>query len=169
VDSCDECGFRYAELDVGLVADTIRSFAHRYGAELQGLDEPLCRQRPAPTVWSVLEYACHIRDVLLVQRDRAVRALVEDAPEFPPMHRDERVALARYADESLAGVSAQIVMAADLCAKVFAHLSADQLSRKLVYNYPQPTERDIAWLGRHTVHEGVHHLMDIRSVRARVS
>lgn len=169
VDSCDECGFRYAQLDTTAVADTIRSFGDRYAAELHGLDDSLARQRPAPTVWSVLEYACHIRDVLLVQRDRAVRALVEDRPEFPPMHREERVALAGYADESLPGVSAQIAMAADLCARVFAELSAEQLSRTLVYNYPKPTERDVAWLGRHTVHEGEHHLMDIRSVRARVS
>jgi hypothetical protein len=171
MDACAECGFRYDDLDVALIAETIRSFAGGYRAVLVdgGLDEQLARQRPAHDVWSVLEYACHLRDVLLVQRDRALRALVEDRPQFPPMHREERVVLAGYADESLDGVAAQIAMAADLCARVFDDLSPDQLRRTLIYNYPQPTERDVAWLGRHTVHEGVHHLMDVRAVRARLS
>ena len=34
-------------------------------------------------------------------------------------------------------------------------------SRRLLYNYPEPQEHDLAWLGRHTVHECEHHLVDI--------
>jgi hypothetical protein len=37
----------------------------------------------------------------------------------------------------------------------------EQLSRGCVYNYPTRVERDVLWMGRHTVHECVHHLLDI--------
>jgi hypothetical protein len=38
---------------------------------------------------------------------------------------------------------------------------SDDWQRRLVYNYPEPAERDLAWLARHTVHEGEHHLFDV--------
>jgi hypothetical protein len=44
--------------------------------------------RPEPEVWSALEYACHVRDMLLVQRDRAVLVQVEDRQSVACMHRD---------------------------------------------------------------------------------
>jgi len=37
------------------------------------------------------------------------------------------------------------------------------------YPWPAPAERDVAWVGRHTVHEGEHHLMDVRRVLAAVT
>jgi hypothetical protein len=109
-----------------------------------------------------------VRDVLLVQRDRAIAALVDVRPSFPLMHRDERVALAHYHAQSLETVAVQIGMAAELFALVFDGLDPSQLRRSLVYNFPEPTERDLAWLGRHTVHEAEHHLLDITSVLAGV-
>lgn len=171
MDSCAECGFRYDDLDVSQIATTIHSFAARYHSELVGigLDQSVCARRPEPAVWSVLEYLCHIRDVLLVQRDRAVWALAADRPTFPPMYREERVELLHYAQQPVEHVVTEVMLAAHLCATVFDGLSAEQLDRRLVYNYPTPTERDIAWLGRHTVHEGEHHLLDVRRVAARVS
>jgi hypothetical protein len=32
--------------------------------------------------------------------------------------------------------------------------------------WPEATERDLGWVGRHAVHEGEHHLMDVRRVLA---
>lgn len=166
---CAQCSFVYDDLDVGLLAEAIRSFGERYRTQLRSdtVEEPMVRRRPAPGVWSALEYACHVRDVLLIQRDRALLALVEHRPSFARMYRDERVELARYADEEPVTVADHLSMAAQLAATVYAGLSADQLRRPCVYNYPEPADRDVAWLGRHTVHEGEHHLLDVRSVLAR--
>jgi hypothetical protein len=37
-----------------------------------------------------------------------------------------------------------------------------------VYAYPERAERDILWIGRHTLHECHHHLLDIdRGLGAR--
>lgn len=164
MDSCTECGFDYADLATDRIAGTLTSLAWRYAERLSGVDDALLRRRPAPEVWSALEYACHVRDVMLVQRDRALCALVEDRPDFPRMHRDERVVLAKYAEESPADVLRQLEMAGQLIGTVFTGLSGEQYRRVLVYNYPEPAERDLAWLGRHAVHEGEHHLRDVEQV-----
>ena len=62
------------------------------------------RTRPGPRIWSALEYACHVRDVFLVLRERLYLALVEECPSFAPMYRDERASLARYGAEEPADV-----------------------------------------------------------------
>ena len=78
------------------------------------------------------------------------------------MYRDERAEVIRYAGESPGRVAHdQLGVAADLVAWVFSERSPDDWQRPLVYNYPEPVERDLAWLGRHTIHEGEHHLFDV--------
>jgi hypothetical protein len=174
VTTCDLCGFVYESVPVDALGGIVRGLGPRYREVLLGpagdgpVDERTARIRLEPEVWSVLEYACHMRDVLLVQRDRAIAALVDVRPTFSPMYRDERVELAHYASQGVETVTAQIDMAASLFALVFDGLGEAQLRRPLVYQFPQVAERDVAWLGRHTVHEGEHHLLDITSVRSRV-
>ncbi|HEY5251543.1 MAG TPA: DinB family protein, partial [Acidimicrobiales bacterium] len=129
----------------------------------------LVGMRPEPDVWSALEYACHVRDVWLVQRDRAILALVVDTPSYARMFRDDRTDLAGYQREDVTEVAGEVVMAANLMAKLFEGLDSDQLARPCIYNYPEPTERDVAWLGHHTLHEATHHRDDLHSVLARVA
>jgi len=170
VTACDGCGFRYEELPPEAIASTLRSFPQSYRQLLtDGTPDAVLRRRPHPSVWSALEYACHVRDVLLVQRDRAVLALVEERPSFPRMYRDERVEFAGYATESPEDVADHIDMATALVATVFERMSAGQLTRTFVYNYPTAAEHDLAWLGRHIVHEARHHLADVMSVLARLT
>lgn len=161
MDRCEECGFVYGDVDLDAVAARVESFGDRYRETFAGVREDLARIRPNPDTWSGLEYTCHIRDVLLVQRDRTVLAQVEDRPSFARMYREERVGLCRYADEPLTDVLDQLSMAAQLCATVFAAVTPDGWRRPLIYNWPSPAERDLSWLARHTVHEGEHHLMDV--------
>jgi S-DNA-T family DNA segregation ATPase FtsK/SpoIIIE len=33
-----------------------------------------------------------------------------------------------------------------------------------VYNFPEPSERTVVWLGQHTLHDAEHHLLDIETV-----
>lgn len=170
MDSCDQCGFVYGSIGAADIPDAMRALSIHFGDALLGTDVAgLIRMRPAPGVWSALEYACHVRDVWLVQRDRAILALVEDRPSYPRMFRDERTYLAGYQREDAVEVAGELVMAANLMAKLFEGLDTHQLARRCIYNYPDPTERDVAWLGHHTLHEGIHHLDDLHSVLARVT
>jgi hypothetical protein len=167
VTSCQECGFDYESVPVGDVAGRLRSYGSRYGEALAGVPDEVAARRPAPGVWSALEYACHVRDLLFVQRDRTVLALVQDCPQFPRMYRDERVDICAYGAQPAGTVAGQLGVGAELLALVFDHLRPDELERPLLYNFPDPTERDVAWMGRHTVHECEHHLGDVRGVLGR--
>jgi S-DNA-T family DNA segregation ATPase FtsK/SpoIIIE len=85
------------------------------------------------------------------------------------MYRDERVALAGYPEERPEEVARELLVAANLAGKVFERLSAEQARRLCIYNFPASTERNVAWLGAHTVHEASHHLRDVRSVLAQLT
>jgi DNA segregation ATPase FtsK/SpoIIIE, S-DNA-T family len=167
--ACAECGYVYEELPVREIAGTLRSFGHKYGDALGGASAVAASKRPRRDVWSALEYACHVRDVFLVQRERVVLAQVEDRPSFVRMYRDERVPLCGYSTSSLETVVDQLRMAAELCGSVFAGLQESSWSRTFLYNWPSTDAHDLAWLGRHTVHEGVHHLMDVGRVLTQVT
>ncbi|HXW38692.1 MAG TPA: DinB family protein [Acidimicrobiales bacterium] len=119
-------------------------------------------RRPAPEVWSPLQYACHVRDVLLAQRERAVQALVEDDPSFTPMYRDRRAELARYGDERPEVVAAHVRVAAHLFVWLFDGLDETARARPCVYNYPERKGRTVGWLLVHSAHEVVHHAGDVR-------
>jgi S-DNA-T family DNA segregation ATPase FtsK/SpoIIIE len=150
------------------VPDALRSYGPVY-AERLGRNEQLLRLRPSPEVWSALEYGCHVRDVLQVQRQRLALALVEDCPTFPPMGRDERVVNDRYNEQDPAVVAGELRAAADEIAEAFEALDDTGWSRSGIYNYPEPTERSMLWLAQHTIHECRHHLTDIDHVLAQTS
>jgi DNA segregation ATPase FtsK/SpoIIIE, S-DNA-T family len=154
-DRCEECGFVYGS--VNDAPGALRGLAERYR---QALPADPARRR-WPDVWSPLEYACHVRDVLLVQRDRLVVALVEDGPSFAPMYREQRVGITGYATETPGGALAGLEVAADLLARLLERLTPEQLARQCTYNYPEPRLVDVAWVAQHTVHEAEHHLADI--------
>jgi hypothetical protein len=115
VTRCDQCGFAYEEVAPDDVAGRLRAAPDRYRQSVANSSPQVVSTRPDPAVWSAIEYACHVRDVLLVQRDRAVVALVEDRPSFARMYRDERVALCGYGQQGMDDVLAQLAMAAELC------------------------------------------------------
>jgi hypothetical protein len=161
---CAECGFSYELVEPDAVPGRLRALRSGFSEELSGVGTVAVSRRPGPSVWSALEYACHVRDVLLVQRERMIVAQVEDVPSVARMHRDERVSLARYDAHAAPVVLDQLGMAAELCAVTFEALDGAGRARRLVYPWPAATEHDLGWVGRHAVHEGEHHLMDVRRV-----
>lgn len=161
-DLCPECGHPLHEPAVAAVPRQLAELAARYRRVLlaPGPDERL-RRRPAPDVWSPLEYAGHVRDVLLVQRDRVVRALVEEVPQVVTMHGDQRVDLLAYNDAAPDELAEELEVAARLFGALVARLDDAQLARRCTYNYPAPAERDLTWVAWHTLHEVRHHLHDV--------
>lgn len=120
------------------------------------------RQRPTTGVWSPLEYACHVRDVLLVQRERVLLARQVDRPTPAPMGRDARADLDGYAEQDPVSVARQLGDAAELFENVLDRLGEDW-DRTMIYNYPEPTERSLRWVAVHTLHELVHHRRDVEA------
>jgi hypothetical protein len=159
--ACPGCGLHWADVDVVAIPAALGDLAGRYHQVLGSAPSAALRRRLDSVTWSALEYACHVRDVLLVQRDRTFIALVDDTPSFAKMNRDERVALGRYAEQPVDRLLSQLDVAFELAASVFTDRTVDQWNRPLIYNYPGPERHTLAWMARHTVHEAEHHLVDI--------
>lgn len=160
MDRCDECGFEYDLTQAPESAPSIMAGAGELAAMLNGRAEVRARQEPG--VWSPLEYGCHLRDVLLVQRERVLAARRRDRPTCEPMGRDERVEADGYAQQDPAAVAVQLTMAAHLFANVLQRLSPADWDRAIVYNYPDKAERSLRWVAVHTLHEVRHHTLDVR-------
>lgn len=160
-DHCTECGFTY---DLGRAAsagDDIRERIAAAATLLRSGGTDL-RSRPGPGAWSPLEYGCHLRDVLLVQRERVLAGRRANRPECVPMGREERVEHDGYNEQDPADVARQLLDAATLFGNVLARLAAADWDRTVVYTYPEARERSLRWLAVHTVHEAQHHLLDMR-------
>ncbi len=69
-----------------------------------GLGADAARRRPADGKWSVLENACHLRDIEFVYVGRFARMPWVERPAFWMLDNDKAAALLRYAEQDLARV-----------------------------------------------------------------
>ncbi|WNV87349.1 DinB family protein [Umezawaea sp. Da 62-37] len=162
MDQCPECDHTY-DLDEALLAGlAIREGIAAVVGILRDHAPADLAKRRQPDTWSPLEYACHLRDMLLVQRERVLAARRTDRPVCTPMGRDERVEHDGYGEQNPLDVARQLADAALLFTTVLDRLDPTTWSRTLVYSYPEPTERTLRWVAAHTLHEVRHHLLDIR-------
>lgn len=161
-DECAQCGFVY---DLNQALGAAGAIGERVGAAaaLLRAGELDVRSRRQPATWSALEYGCHLRDVLLVQRERVLATLRVDRPDAAAMGRDERAVHDGYADQQPADVARQLADAALMFGHVLDRLSAADWDRTLVYHYPETAERPLRWVAVHTLHEAQHHLLDMRN------
>jgi hypothetical protein len=173
VERCEQCDFAYDELARDAIVVALRQVAERYIERLAPAPgapdvahELRLRAHPIAGVWSALEYACHVRDVLVVELDRIEQAQAEDQPEFVPMGRDERVERDRYNEQEPATVARQITAAAGALATYLDVLDDRGWDRTGIYGYPTRQARTVTWMADHTVHELVHHLQDIDDLLA---
>lgn len=152
---CAECGLAYGEVDVQ--APDFAAMVQEFAAAVGGAREP--GRRPEPEVWSVAEYACHVRDVLMTYTIRLYRARVEDGPRLEPMYNDLRARRFGYRDADVPAVLVQArAAAAGLAAEVARVEDWDRTVRRL------PGEvRTARWLVRQAVHELRHHTADVRA------
>lgn len=157
---CLECGFEHELAAAPRTTDLIPEHATVFAKVLCGGDDLATRRDPE--VWSPLEYGCHLRDMLIVQRERALLALRADRPFVVPMGREERVEHDGYAEQEPDDVVRQLIESAALLGHLLGRLTEESWARTLVYNYPDRAERSLAWLAVHTLHEVVHHTEDVR-------
>ena len=158
--ACDECGFEYDLALAPAAGPAIRRASTELAAALADAADPSARR--SPDVWSPLEYVCHVRDVLLVQRERVLLARRKDEPSLEPMGRDVRVEHDGYAHQDPEDVARELDVAASLLAGTLSRLGPADWERTVVYNWPSEQVRSLRWVAVHTVHEAQHHLMDLR-------
>jgi S-DNA-T family DNA segregation ATPase FtsK/SpoIIIE len=168
VDRCDECRFDYYGFARAEVGSRLTALADAHALRLTETPAAFLREHPFEGTWSCLEYGCHVRDVLVVQRARIQQALVEDTPEFMPMGRDERAVLDRYNEQDPPVVADQLVAAGAALVDLLTSLDDTGWARTGYYRYPTRELRQVDWIARHTTHELSHHLGDVDRVLAAV-
>jgi len=77
---CAECGFVASDVLASDVARRVRATVPLFR---ESLASPTAAERPSPTSWSPLEYACHVRDVHRLYTFRLGLMLEHEDPEFP--------------------------------------------------------------------------------------
>jgi hypothetical protein len=166
---CAACGFVYDEDRAEAAATAIVQGAQAIASTLLEAGAEVAR-RPQPATWSILEYGCHVRDVLAVQRERVLLARRSSGPPSPPqMGREERVEHDGYAQQAPGDVARQLQDAALLLANVLDRLDESSWNRTIMYNYPTRSERRLRWVAVHAVHEIQHHLQDVRRASLSVT
>jgi hypothetical protein len=119
--------------------------------------------RPTPEKWSPLEYACHVRDLLVLCDHRLNLMLTQDDPTFANWDQDAAAATGRYGELVPADVATEITDAAAVAAGRFARVTGDQWLRK--GRRSDGARFTVETYGRHLVHEAVHHLYDVTGVQ----
>jgi hypothetical protein len=159
---CPECGYEAGTVGRDELPVRIRAAAATVGHELLGRSD--VRQRPAPDVWSALEYGCHLRDVFRRFDRRLEQMLTEDDPRFENWDQDATAVELRYGEQDPATVATELERAADRVAERFAAVEGPQWTR--------PGRRSdgarftVESLGRYLVHDAVHHVWDLTGRRA---
>lgn len=154
--ACPECGFDAASVHYTEVADQIRGDATDWMARL---GEPDATQRREPTVWSTLEYGCHVRDVHRIFNHRVQLMLTEDDPQFPNWDQDEAAIADGYASQHPATVANELFDAASVVAGTYAKVPADAWSRRGLRS--NGSEFTIATIAVYHLHDIVHHAHDV--------
>ena len=157
---CPDCGYDAATVDRCAVPDLTRGHA---GELARSLDHAGATDRPAPDVWSPLEYACHVRDVCRIFEVRLQLMLGEDDPLFANWDQDATAIEARYWEQQPGVVGAELTAAADRIAAAFAGVLDDQWQR--------PGRRSngsvftVDTLARYFLHDLAHHAWDVSGAR----
>jgi hypothetical protein len=173
---CAECGFDFEAVAPTDGIAALRALPRRYRAPLTrfllGEDgNTIVRQRPDATTWSALEYAAHMRDVIMLWGWGLNAVLKDDHPSIPvPAQSELDDISSAYAALDPATVADELAANAERMAAKADAVDEDGWKRAGDFGGDEITALDIL---RKVNHEGHHHLLDIgrvlRAVRSQAA
>lgn len=156
----DACGFEHDEVDPTEAASIINREVERIVALLTEQGD-LATRRPHDDRWSSLEYAAHVRDVLLTCRDRIIAGAVADSAQGQPIYRDERVRYGFYANDTLATIEHELRAAEAMTSRVIQSLQHADYDRMMQYSNVSAFDVSLRWIAAQCAHEAYHHRLDV--------
>lgn len=153
--ACPECGFTPGQ-PLASYASRLRDAAARWDAVLA---RPGLTVRPEPDVWSPLEYACHVRDVIVVFDGRLGAMLSSDNPTFEGWDGERAAVDDDYNSQDPRSVSDAIAGATREAAGRFDQLRPEDWQRPGLRSDGQAFT--VASLADYWLHEVQHHLHDV--------
>ena len=153
---CQECGFEAAFMDLADLPEYTRVVV---AAFVTAVLRPDAAERPAPDVWSPLEYACHVRDVCRLFNERLHLMLTEDDPVWPNWDQDATAVGSQYWTQNPVKVAKELALAAVEIVASFAGVREDQWRRP--GRRSDGAEFTVDTLARYFMHDLVHHVHDV--------
>lgn len=153
---CPECGFDPAAQDLGDLPRLMRDTAIAWS---QVLAQRGVGARPAPDVWSPLEYGCHVRDVHLLFAERLRLMLDEDEPTFANWDQDATAVESDYPSQDPTVVAGELMEAAGTVAGIYAAITGATKDRRGTRSNGDVFS--VESLGSYHLHDVVHHLHDV--------
>ena len=147
--------------------DFIRQSTEQTGARLRAtiprwqvaLSRPDAASRPVHTVWSVLEYGCHVRDVCQLYRQRLALMVDQDDPLFVDWNQDVAAIEGQYIEQDPARVARELATEAEATAAAFDAIRPEQWDRP-----GRRSNGSVFTIGTFAVyflHDIEHHLHDV--------
>jgi uncharacterized damage-inducible protein DinB len=160
--TCADCALVYSEITIDEAVGVILGLPSAVREAVSAIPPAVRRVRQGPQVWSVAEYLCHLRDVYVTFTIRLHRTRTEDRPALEPMFNDLRARRFRYNDCDFNATLDELAAAATGFGEQVARMEErdwDRIATRL-----PGEDRTARWLLRQAMHEGVHHLGDIRRI-----
>jgi hypothetical protein len=153
---CPDCGYDASRVNPASVANLTRAAMPRWHQVLQ---RPDVSRRPSPEVWSPLEYACHVRDVLTLFHQRLDLMLTVDDAQFANWDQDVTAVESRYDEQDPATVSAKLAAAGAVIADRFDTVDGQAWERTALRS--DGAMFTTASFSRYFLHDIEHHLHDV--------
>jgi hypothetical protein len=151
---CTQCGF--SPQDVETTGDRLRAAIPRWREALSRDD---AAERPEPTVWSAVEYACHVRDTCRIFRGRLELLLGQDDPTFANWDQDATAVAEDYFHQNPAKVADELATVAEATAVAFDGVRAEQWERPGRRSNGSPFT--VRTLAVYFLHDVEHHVHDV--------
>lgn len=153
-DGCEECG--YQPHDPPGTGDRLAAAAERW---TEVLARPDAARRPAPRVWSPLEYAGHCRDLIEVLADRLEAMLDEEHPTYADFDGESAVRDREYWRAGARPLAEQLVRDTERARRVLARVTGADWQR--TGRRGDGYVFTVATLSQYIVHDVEHHLHDV--------
>jgi hypothetical protein len=162
--TCPECGLDYETISPRDASGAVRTFPRRYRSILLRLEpgedpEVVLRQRPAPDVWSALEYTAHVAQTLDLIAPTIRQIINEDNPHLYAFDPDEQAHEQSYNEWPIMQAVGELESACADLSMAIEYVPSDEWTRKGSFDWG---EREAIDMARNAVHEGSHHLRDIK-------
>jgi DinB superfamily len=160
---CPQCGFNPASLPPETLGDVAVELAGKWRDFLVNADDGYLRAIPEPGVNSPLQYAAHVRDILMVYGDRMVLAVEADNPTVPIFNPPQEVWEA-YNRLDAGELATDIEVRAGHLDEIVDGMDPSAWSRIVINDRGQygVYTFTVAGLARNAVHEAHHHLLDAK-------
>jgi hypothetical protein len=160
IERCEECGFdgeRWTDSEAMAAIAALPAQWRRAVAEVA--PDQVC-DRPIPEMWSIAEYADHVREVLFGMRFLLDTALAQPGTDLgePPQQQFDPEPRVIDIEKSLSGIVDEAGALRDRLA---------QLPESAWYSTVTlgGDEVEACWIARHAVHDATHHLLDVQRLR----